>query len=86
MRILTTRRYEKAFERLPKEIQDLADKKIALLVKNPRHPSLRVKKIGGTKGIWESSITMNYRVTFEILEGEYLLRNIGSHDPTLGRP
>lgn len=34
----------------------------------------------GTPGIWEMSVTKEYRITFQ-QEGEVvLLRNIGSHD------
>lgn len=49
-------------------------------MRNPRHPSLRVKKIKGRKDIWEMSITINYRLTFEIHESSVLLRKIGTHN------
>jgi hypothetical protein len=35
-----------AYAKLPEEIRALADRSYALLKKNPRHPSLRLKKIG----------------------------------------
>ena len=34
----------------------------------------------GTPGIWELSLTMNYRVTFQLNEKFMLLRRIGTHD------
>lgn len=50
-----------------------------MLVQDFRHPSLRVHKLRGVEGLWEFSVTMNYRVIFEI-EGEYLvLLAVGPH-------
>jgi hypothetical protein len=36
----------KFYEQLPKEIQKLADENYELLRRDPRHPSLHVKKVG----------------------------------------
>lgn len=78
--------FEKLFQKLPQEIREAAYEKLDLFLKNPAHPSLRVKKIRGTKDIvWEMSVTMNYRITFEVLEEEIYLRRIGTHD-ILKRP
>ena len=79
-KITISRPFEKAFAKLPKEIQEATYRKLDLLVANPLHPSLRVKKIKGTDSIWEMSITMNYRVTFEHRPDELFLRYIGTHD------
>jgi len=54
--------------------------KLALYENNPRHPSLRVKKIQGVGNIWEMSVTKSYRITFQRKEEIILLRNIGTHD------
>ena len=72
--------FEKFFARLPRDIRDTTYEKLGLLLKNPSRPSLRVKKIKGVQGIWEMSVTMNYRITFEVLEEEIYLRKIGTHD------
>ena len=79
MQIERANRFKKAFKSLPKEIQQKALEQIQRLVENPAHPSLRLKKIKGTERVWEISVTMNYRITLEILPGCYLLRNIGPH-------
>lgn len=79
-RIDLTRPYEKAFARLPKNIRETTYEKLELFQENPFHPSLRVKRIQGTKTIWEMSVNMNYRITFEFLEEGVLLRKIGTHD------
>ncbi len=79
-RIVLSGPFEKLFARLPKEIRDTAYDKWELFLKDPSHPSLRVKKIKGSDYIWEMSVTMNYRITFQISETEIVLRKIGTHD------
>ncbi|PXF56121.1 MAG: hypothetical protein C4B57_01365 [Deltaproteobacteria bacterium] len=44
------------------------------------HPSLRVKRIQGTKNRREGSIAMKYRFTFQFLENGLIFRAIGTHD------
>jgi hypothetical protein len=46
------------YRQLPEDIQRLADKCFALLKENPRHPSLRLKKIGN---YWSARIGLHYR-------------------------
>ena len=60
--------------------------KLNLMVENPRHPSLRTKKIQGQEGIFEASVTMDIRLTWQYTEDGILLRNIGGHDKTLKNP
>jgi hypothetical protein len=43
---------------LPKGIQILADQNFLLLKENPRHPSLRLKKVGP---LWSVRVGLNYR-------------------------
>ncbi len=68
-----SRPYEKAFAKLPKNIRETTYDKLALFQENPFHSSLRVKIVQGTKNIWEMSVNMNYRITFEFLEGDGVL-------------
>lgn len=76
----TTNSYDKSCEALPLAIRRRALEKLALYENDPRHPSLKVKKLEGVKDIWEMSVTKSYRITFQ-REGEImLLRNIGTHD------
>lgn len=80
-----SRCFKKEYQKLPKEIQKSFDEKLSLLLKNPSHPSLRVKQIQGTKNRWEGSITMKYRFTFQFVETGLVFRSIGTHD-ILNRP
>jgi len=74
-----TNRFKKEYQKLPSDIQRRVDQKLRLLLRDPRYPSLRVHKLRGVEGLWEFSVTMNYRVIFEI-EGEYyVLLGVGPH-------
>jgi mRNA-degrading endonuclease RelE of RelBE toxin-antitoxin system len=83
--IQTTRRFDKDYAALPEEARDAVDSKLALFLSNSRHPSLRIKKMEGTKDIWEMRITINYRITFQVIEDTAVLRRVGTHD-VLKRP
>ena len=78
--VVFTPRFDRLFRRLPKTIREETYEKLALYLDDPSHPSLRVKKIGGTGRIWEMSVTMNYRLTFELHGERVRLRRIGTHD------
>jgi mRNA-degrading endonuclease RelE of RelBE toxin-antitoxin system len=61
MNHLTLPRFWQSYNRLPKDIQVLADKKYELLKNNPFHPSLHFKKVGNRKQLWSVRINDNYR-------------------------
>ena len=75
-----SRRFKKEYNSLPKEIQKAFDQKLQVFLNDTGHPSLRVKRIQGTKNRWEGSVTMKYRFTFEFSEGILIFRAIGTHD------
>jgi mRNA-degrading endonuclease RelE of RelBE toxin-antitoxin system len=76
----TLREFDRSFKRLPERIRSEVMEKLERFIADPTHPSLRVKRVKGTDRIWEMSITMNYRLTFEVDEKRVLLRRIGTHD------
>lgn len=80
MRIRRTRRFKKDYRKLSADLQRRVDTKLRLLLQEPRHPSLRVHKIRGAEGVWELSVTRNYRLIFEIETGYYVLLAVGPHD------
>ena len=86
MRIARTERFKRAYRKLSPENQERARKAIRQLLEDPRHPSLRVKRVKGTRSIWEARVSRSCRLTFEIYDDTYLLRNIGEHDKVLGKP
>jgi mRNA-degrading endonuclease RelE of RelBE toxin-antitoxin system len=79
MKIQTTKPFDRDYDGLPELIKDRADKQFALLLENPNHPSLRLKKIKGHSDIWEGRITKSYRFTFQISQEIFILRRIGTH-------
>ncbi|MDO8482564.1 MAG: hypothetical protein Q7S86_01960 [bacterium] len=80
MRIFHSASFRRDFFSLPKDIRVLADKKLTIFGDNPRHPSLRTKKMEGIKNIWEGRITDAYRFTFSVEHNVAILRRIGTHD------
>jgi len=79
MKIRRTDRFKKDYHTLPEKIQRRVDEKLKFLLRDPRHSSLRVHKIRGAKGLWEFSVTMNYRVLFEINGEFFVLLAVGPH-------
>lgn len=73
-------------QRLSVDAKKALKKKLDLLADNPKHPSLRTKKIKGREDIFEASVNMDIRITWEFYEDGILLRNIGRHDKTLNNP
>jgi len=80
MIIQTEKAFDRDYVKLPENVQALAEKQLALLLENPRHPSLQMRKMKGYKNLWEGRISIHYRFTFKI-EGEtYRLRRVGTHE------
>ena len=75
-----TNRFRKEYRDLPKEIREGFDQKLTLLLNDMKHPSLRIKRIQGTRNRWEGSVTMKYRFIFEFDEGIAIFRAIATHD------
>ncbi len=64
------------YQRLPKTVQQLADKNFQLLKANPKHPSLHLKRVGK---YWSVRIGRRYRALgIEVPEG-VLWFWIGTH-------
>jgi len=81
-----TTRFKRAAKKLTAQDRERLAKALTLYEGDPAHPSLGIKRIQGTRGIWEGRASDAIRFTFEKIEGGILLRNVGSHDAALGRP
>lgn len=87
MKISFTKPFVEDYDGLPLSIQLLVDKSLVLLSENPKHPSLRIKKIRGVQGnIFEGRVSRGYRFTFHIEGDTYLLRRVGPHNHALKKP
>ena len=52
MKVVRDPRFIRDFAGLPASIQERAEKKLALFLQNPRHPSLQTHKMEGGREIW----------------------------------
>ena len=81
-----TSRFKRAAKRLTEQGRGRLATALLRYEENPSHPSLGVKRLQGTKDIWEGRASDSIRFTFEKIEGGILLRNVGPHDATLKQP
>jgi len=86
--VIRTEPFKRDFRRLPEAIKRRTEAALRLLMSNPHHPSLRVKKVRGEiiKGygnIFEGRITRDYRFFFLIATDAYILLACGKHDDFL---
>jgi mRNA-degrading endonuclease YafQ of YafQ-DinJ toxin-antitoxin module len=79
MKIAADESFDEDYARLPRPIQERVDKQLALLLKDPRHPSLRTRKMEGHRDLWEGHVTKEYCFTFRITGDTYRLRRVGTH-------
>lgn len=86
MSLIFTKRFKKAYQRLPQTIPRKVKKAIRHLEEDARHPSLRIKRIQGTDKIYEGRIDHKYRFSFEFVREDILLRNVDNHDECLKNP
>ena len=87
LRLTRTERFKKSVLDLDGRTREKLRKQLEILISNPRHPSLGVKKIKGTKSIFEARVDDHYRFTFEYEEkNEIVLRVVGPHNSALKKP
>lgn len=76
MKHLTTPAFWKCYDKLPKDIQRLADQKFELLKKNPHHPSLYLKKAGK---YWSVRVSLKHRALAVEVQENMIWSWIGTH-------
>lgn len=81
-----TERFHRQYKKLPADVKERLKGQLHRLLADPSHPSLRVKRVQGTVGIWEASVTDSIRMTFSVRDDTYVLRNIGSHEEVFRKP
>ena len=87
MKVRAYAKFRDLYRKLPPGIRRKALRQIHRLSKNQRHPSLQIKRVQGTSGIWEARVDIRYRMTFEFSGSDTIfLRVIGDHDEALRRP
>ena len=86
MQLLLTARFQRAHAALSPGDQKQVQKALRMMSGDLRLPGLGVKRIRGTKGIWEARASRALRITFETQGESIILRNVGRHDEALGSP
>ena len=80
MRLVTTTRFWRDYNKLNPTIQNQVDKALELLAENPHHPSLHTHKRRGEKEVWQARVTRGHRLYFE-MEGDIIrLVSVVSHE------
>lgn len=79
MRIRFSAKAIKQYEGLPKILRKKADKQFTYLLQDFRHPSLGVKKYGGSDAIWQGRIDKSWRFYFHIVEPHYIIVSVMNH-------
>ena len=79
MRLLRTAHFVRNYSKAPKAIQQAFDKQSLLLLQNPHHPSLRVKKYDEPNGLWQARVNRDWRFYFTIEDDAYIITSIIPH-------
>ncbi len=88
-KLTVTERFKKSVLELDETTQKKLKRKLHYLMSDPRHPSLQIKKIKGTRSIFEARVNSFYRFTFEFgkdksgKDNEIKLRVIGPYNSAL---
>jgi mRNA-degrading endonuclease RelE of RelBE toxin-antitoxin system len=77
---VTSTRFRKAFEKLPKEIQQRAKQAYLIWKDNPHHPGLNYKQIHETQPIFSVRVSLSYRAIGIKEEDVMIWFWIGSHE------
>jgi len=80
MQLIQTTHFKRDYKKLPSSIQKRTDEKLKLLIQNISYPSLRVKRVQKYKGVFEGSITKDYRFFFQITTEGFILLRAEKHD------
>ncbi len=74
-----TKRFLASYAEASPLIQRTVDRRVALLLSNLRHPSLRAKKYDEARDIWQARVTANWRLYFRIVGETYYLLDLIPH-------
>jgi mRNA interferase RelE/StbE len=73
-------RFKKNYKKLSSQCKERVNQALIQMENNLNHPSLVVKKVKGTKNIWEARVSLSMRITFNMEGNTIILRTVGEHD------
>ena len=77
-------KFQKRFKKLHPLLKKKFEKQLKLLLENPSHPSLRIRKMQGFD-LFEARLDYHNRFIFKIADDEIWFYSIGTHDEGLGK-
>ena len=86
MALVFSKRFKKAYRKLPRHIKPKVKKALQLLETDRRFPSLQVRKIRATDDVYEGRVDLKYRFSFHLSGKDIILRNVDNHDECLKNP
>jgi len=79
MTVRFTERADKDYAALSAIVRRAFGKQLVFLLENPRHPSLRAKKLEGHDDLWQARVNRSWRFYFKIEGDEYAIIAIVPH-------
>jgi mRNA interferase RelE/StbE len=73
-------RFKRNYKKLSEISKEKVNQALIQMEQNLSHPALGVKKIKGTKNIWEARASISLRITFNLEGDTIILRTAGDHD------
>lgn len=73
-------RFKRDYKKLSPLSKEKIKKALLQMERNLKYPSLQVKKMQGTKDIWEARGSKSLRITFHLEGRTIILRTVGEHD------
>ena len=82
MKIFYTKKFEREYKKLSKEIKLKVEARESIFRRNPYDPTLKTHKLSGElKDFWSFSVDFKYRIVFEFIEdGNIFFHSVGDHD------
>jgi mRNA-degrading endonuclease RelE of RelBE toxin-antitoxin system len=78
--LIPSKKFIKAMETMSDEDKKRVIQAMKKLQKDPRHNSLRTKKVKALTNIFESRVTSSMRILWEYYEDKILLILVGGHE------
>jgi hypothetical protein len=79
MRLRYTDRFRRSYASAPPSVRRAFERRVAFLVQDLRHPSLRAKKYDEANDIWQARVNDAWRFYFTIAGDAYVLLDIIPH-------
>ncbi|MBI3304829.1 hypothetical protein HYZ80_00675 [Candidatus Parcubacteria bacterium] len=79
MRVFYSERFRRSYAEAPAAIQRAFDRKLAFLLQNLRHRSLRANKYDEARDLWQARVSRDWRFYFTIEGDVYHLHDLMAH-------